>query len=303
MQDNDVSVNWHGKEMSTDMNLINEYVDDFLNCNELDLKIPYKDLLRYSIKTGFTYKVHTFEELYKIYTKIKNIKGIGAKSINLSWIDMSEIVTIITYSNEEIPYTDKESTCEFIRINIPEQNNSVILSKNLFAHFHMPWVNYSGDDYDQIKKQSDYSSFNGYELTQLIKKIVAENPKNANEINAFTALKSLVQDKVLNQNYEAYIPSIAELKFIYKHADLINHILLKIMNEKELKTDDLLNIKAHPFIMSSSLSSVSTSYEVLALTYSISTSYPSREKEISIEVEYPSITSLLVMLPLFKKIK
>lgn len=147
---------------------------------------------------------------------------------------MSGIVSLIFKDNTELPFNQYDKSMskkvEFIKIYVPDntlfilqdtnEHHEIILHKHLLINDNNGYYyNYNNYNVENIKNSE---IFNGYNINQSIKDAICQEPIESKKKSPFSYINDINKHTT---NYEAYIPSIWELQFIYKNADIINLII------------------------------------------------------------------------------
>ncbi|WQJ53231.1 MAG: hypothetical protein [Wendovervirus sonii] len=233
--EDDISMNYQHKKIVNNSNAIFYYVDDLLN--EVDNEYNYEQIIKYYEEAKYTYKVKNFNELRKIFNKIKDIEN-----VSFEWIEnMKDYISIVLEDKSEINFyekTDKKPLfLKFANDDILGTENEILIY--LDANHYKPKGNYKWQTKKvQIQKdkivnqrlieemaEKDYS---GYENCLRIQNIVQKNSKRYGEIPAIDYCLNL---KV--NDYQGYLPSMGQLRIMSDNISMINYIF-KYLNLKEI---------------------------------------------------------------------
>ncbi|WQJ53821.1 MAG: hypothetical protein [Wendovervirus sonii] len=238
--EDDVSIIYQHKKIVNNANLMSYYVNELLQ--DSNIEYNYEQIIKYYTETEYTYKIKDFDELKNIFDKIKDIKNISWK-----WIDIKDYVSVILEDDTEINFyeeTDKKLLfLKFANDNIVNTGNEILIY--LYNNYYMPkkeyWqtksVQIQNNEYlINIKKYGTWekakemanNDYAGYENCLRIQSIVQKDPEKYDVIPAI--------DYCLNLNingYQGYLPSMGQLRIMIDNIDLINYIF-KYLNLNEL---------------------------------------------------------------------
>jgi len=136
--DNDVSVKWHEKNKTSDMNLISHYVDELLNDN--DDEYYYNQIIEYHNNTGYRYKCEDIAELFHIFNKIKNF---GIFPEIFKWVDTRNSLSLILDNDYEISLSDYDENLNPLFLKI---SNNALRSGNNDILIYIPENHYIPED-------------------------------------------------------------------------------------------------------------------------------------------------------------
>ncbi|WQJ53847.1 MAG: hypothetical protein [Wendovervirus sonii] len=243
----DISINYRHKKINNNTNLMFYYVDELLN--DTDIKYNYEQIIKYYKETEHKYKVNDFNELIKIFNKVKDIKN-----VSWEWIEnIKDYISIVLDDDTEINFyekTDKKSIfLKFANDDILDTENEILIylsdnhkmTENAYKwqdkhiqiqnNEHLVNMQIYGDiQHTKKMAEKDYA---GYENCLRIHNIVSNDPKKYGKIPAIARCLNL---KI--NGYQGYLPSIGQLKIMSDNIDTINYIL-NYLNLVEIKLRSL----------------------------------------------------------------
>lgn len=233
----DVSICWQDKKIQSNVNIMNHYVKELMAGNT----DQYEYILKCNKETGQKYHIKNFNELIEIF---KIIDKIPEQKNDLHWLQLSDILCLITYDNEEVSFDNADDyDIKFIKIKNNITGHDIILHKDLLI---------SGIHNDKLEWNKTYvhqNFFNNIDCISCtkqpklpleeVKKIVVYdydgyintynniNIENKQYMN-YPAFKYCVSLNDKYPDYEVYLPAAGELHFIIDNIKIFNYILHEI---------------------------------------------------------------------------
>jgi len=223
--ENDVSVNWQNKKITTEINEMNKNVENFLNAVNIEEITEYYDLIMIDNKNfRRTYMTKNIYELTAIYQQLKKIK-----KWSIPWVNSMYALSIITNTGKELHINQylKNKNCgkaEFLKIM--HEHGSFLIHTSLMIS---DYIRYCNNDniphtkiYNYLESQA-VNDFKGFENTY-------SNKIDKNKLKDFPVFKEIYNINI--PGYKAYLPALGELKVLFENIDTINHILY-LIDKKE----------------------------------------------------------------------
>jgi len=258
------SVGWHYKKVTTETNLIEQYVNELLHGNERERHIAYLELKKYSKKTNMVYKptLDIFNDLVNIIQK--DVKGYTG--IKTQWADTSDFLSLILANGQEIPFEEYDENLHnvlFVKFkNTPCGHDIIIYAKytiydnTKYRNIEIRWkdgkqiyittdglneVTFNDTDCinkekygsDKLAEDAAIIDYDGFEHTYNNIDIITKN-RDYSQYPIFNKINDI--NRCIPLNYKCYLPSLGELYFLTKYPILINYILIKIQKKKPIFT-------------------------------------------------------------------
>jgi len=267
-QSDNISIGWKEKEITSDANLMALYASEILAGNNIEDN--YEMILKLYNNHKYTYKAADLKELNKLF---KNIKKSGISDIDLTWIDSTNALTVISQMYDDTEYSLHQydpktfKLCNLIKFGENLYNPLYIWRFDQIPciqdiQWHTDEIEHAlgsyeihYDDSDAFTTSSanisDTTDINGYAHTY-------DNPN----FNPYEPYKSMdytikIQDypvfdyicgiNVNNKCFKPYLPAISELMICSEYQDLINYVF-KLMGN----TTFMLNVNGNADWWSSS---------------------------------------------------
>jgi len=168
-QSDDTSVNFHHKEISADIDMLDHYVYELLHTDESP-KYCCQKIAKYFKENQKRYIVKNFDELSEIYWKIRTAYEYA--SGHLKWLDMRNVVILILNDGSEMAYMENIKNARFIKFKNNITGHDIILHKSLKTSDDLiSWMECSEyenfDESETVKKEDIYNDYDGYKHTYI----------------------------------------------------------------------------------------------------------------------------------------
>jgi len=222
---NDISIGWHEKQISSNANknmLFDEYAEAFLNNDDItDMRDNYRKLLDLHNDHDYTYMANDIYELSDIYRQMQKI---GKK--NFSWVNTSNSFVLLDKNGNEMSlnqYIKAKNTFDVEFLKMKHRFGDIIIHKTFMIPKYpielasSRQINIGTLKFGTMNQAS--LDFNGYEHTYKNSLI----DENIDKLPAFKAVKE-INDFI----YDAYIPGFGELKMMFDNLKVIYYVLCQI---------------------------------------------------------------------------
>ncbi|WQJ53787.1 MAG: hypothetical protein [Wendovervirus sonii] len=237
--EDDVSIIYQHKKIANDSNIISYFVNELRNNYNAE---SYYRLITYHKETGYMYEPENINELLKIFSIIRRDCNIKQFEIDLSWVNTKNALSFILEDDSEILLHEYDNqNVKFIKfINVHAYHDlgvcdhPIIIHKNLEFEKWVPWNRTKPNKKNfwlSDNKSFDEAliDFDGYEHTY-------ENTNIEYGEETYSNYPAIYQ--CINNfdfpGYKAYLPAMAELRFIGEcYQEVFLQYLLKMIHSSQ----------------------------------------------------------------------